>query len=192
MDTNDIGSLIYLVLLGVFIASYFFVSGRQNLGETARQGALWVFIFLGAIVCYGLWSDISNTVIPRQSAFENGRIEVPRRTDGHYYLTLHVGDTPVEFVVDTGATSVVLSQDDATRVGIDPDTLIYGGIARTANGTVRTARVTLEDVRLGALDEGRVRAFVNEGQLATSLLGMSYLQRFTTVSITGGKLVLER
>lgn len=192
MNTDDYGSLIYLVLLGAFIASYFFVSRQESLSELVRQAALWGFIFLGVIVSYGLWSDVSNTVIPRQSAFENGRIEVPRRTDGHYYLTLSVGDVPVEFVVDTGATSVVLSQEDAERIGIDTDALIYGGIARTANGEVRTARVNLEGVRLGNLDEGRVRAFVNEGELETSLLGMSYLQRFTTVSITGGTLVLER
>lgn len=192
MSTDDYGSLIYLVLLGVFIASYFFVSRQESLSELARQGALWGFIFLGVIVSYGLWNDVSRTVIPRQSAFEDGQIEVPRRTDGHFYLTLHVGDVPVEFVVDTGATSVVLTQEDAERVGIDLDTLIYGGTASTANGTVRTARVTLENVRLGPLEEGRVRAFVNEGDLKTSLLGMSYLQRFDAVSFTGGRLVLVR
>lgn len=192
MTSDSYGSLIYLVLLGAFIASYFFVSRQESLSELARQAALWGFIFLGVIVSYGLWNDVSQTVIPRQSAFEDGQIEVPRRTDGHYYLTLHVGDVPVEFVVDTGATSVVLTQEDAERIGLNPDTLIYGNTANTANGTVRTARVTLDDVRLGTLEEGRVRAFVNEGDLGTSLLGMSYLQRFDTVSFTNGRLVLVR
>jgi len=192
MTSDDYGSLIYLALLGAFIASYFFMSRQESLGELARAAALWGFIFLGVIVTYGMWNDISRAILPRQSAFENGQVEVPRRNDGHFYLTLHVGEVPVEFVVDTGATSVVLSKQDAQAVGINPDELIFGSIARTANGEVRTARVTLEDVRLGDLDEGRVRAFVNEGELDTSLLGMSYLQRFDTISITGDKLVLQR
>lgn len=192
MDTEDTGRLIYLVLLGSVIAGYFLISNRARIGEVARQAALWGFIFVGVIVAYGLWSDVSKTVLPRQSAFENGRIEVPVRTDGHFHLTLHVGDVPVEFIVDTGASSVVLTQRDAERVGIDTDALIFGGRASTANGEVRTARVTLENVRLGELDEGRLRAFVNEGDLDSSLLGMSYLRRFGRVEITPDALVLER
>ncbi|EPX79192.1 retropepsin-like aspartic protease family protein [Litoreibacter arenae] len=192
MDSNDTARLIYLVLLGSVIAGYFLISNRARMGEMARQAALWGFIFVGAIVAYGLWSDVSDTVLPRQSAFENGRIEVPVRTDGHFHLTLHVDDIPVDFVVDTGASSVVLSKRDAERVGIDTDTLIYGGRASTANGEVRTARVTLENVRLGEMDEGDVRAYVNEGELDSSLLGMSYLRRFGSVNITPTKLILQR
>ncbi|WP_281856360.1 retropepsin-like aspartic protease family protein [Litoreibacter halocynthiae] len=192
MDSEDTARLIYLVLLGSVIAGYFLISNRARMGEMARQAALWGFIFVGVIVAYGLWNDVSKTVLPRQSTFENGRIEVPVRSDGHYHLTLHVGDVPVEFIVDTGASSVVLTQEDAERVGIDTETLIYGGRASTANGEVRTARVTLENVRLGELDEGRVRAFVNEGELDSSLLGMAYLRRFGRVEITPNTLVLER
>ena len=192
MDSEETGRLIYLVLLGSVIAGYFLISNRARMGEMARQAALWGFIFIGVIVAYGLWSDVSNTVLPRQSAFENGRIEVPIRTDGHFHLTLHVGEVPVEFIVDTGASGVVLTQDDAERVGIDTASLIFGGRASTANGEVRTARVRLEDVSLGDLDEGTLRAFVNEGELDSSLLGMSYLRRFGRVEFTPRTLVLER
>ncbi|TDT77560.1 aspartyl protease family protein [Litoreibacter halocynthiae] len=192
MDSQDTARLIYLVLLGSVIAGYFLISNRARMGEMARQAALWGFIFVGVIVAYGLWNDVSKTVLPRQSTFENGRIEVPVRSDGHYHLTLHVGDVPVEFIVDTGASSVVLSQEDAERVGIDTETLVFGGRASTANGEVRTARVTLADVSLGDLEEGRVRAFVNEGKLDTSLLGMDYLERFKRIEINRRMLVLER
>jgi aspartyl protease family protein len=192
MDSENTARLIYLVLLGSVIAGYFLISNRERMGEMARQAALWGFIFIGVIVAYGLWSDVSKTVLPRQSAFENGRVEIPVRPDGHYQLTLYIGDVPVDFIVDTGASNVVLSQRDAERVGIDTDTLIYGGRASTANGEVRTARVTLQDVRLGELDEGSLRAFVNEGELDSSLLGMSYLRRFGRVEITPNMLVLER
>lgn len=193
MTGDDTGRLIYLILLGCVVGSYFFVSGRKNLGETARAASLWVFIFLGVIVAYGLWNDVKDTVLPQQSvSAAQGVIEAPRRSDGHFYLTLHVGEVPVEFVVDTGATDVVLSLQDAGRVGISQDELIFSGQASTANGIVRTARVRLEDVRVGEIDEGTVRASVNEGELDTSLLGMSYLQRFGRIEIKGDRLLLER
>lgn len=193
MNGDDFGQLIYLVLLGSVIAAYYLVSQRGNLGATARNAALWVFIFIGMIVVYGVWNDVRDTVLQTQQIEEGGeRIELARQVDSHFYLTLDVGDVPVEFVVDTGATDVVLSLQDARRVGIDPETLIFSGRAQTANGEVRTARVRLEDVSLSGYDEGTLRASVNEGDLGTSLLGMSYLQRFDRIEISGNRLILER
>ncbi len=193
MSADDTGQLIYLVLLGAVIGSYFFVSGRKQLGETARAASLWVFIFIGVIVAYGLWNDVKDTVMPQQTvSIEQGTIEVPRRPDGHFYMTLDVGGTPVEFVVDTGATDVVLSLADAGRLGFERDALFFDGQASTANGIVRTATVRLNGVSVSGIDEGTVRASVNEGDLETSLLGMSYLQRFGRIEIRGDRLLLER
>lgn len=192
MENEDLSRVIYLVLMGSVIGGYFLISNRDRMSEVARQAALWGFIFIGVIVAYGLWSDVSDTVLPRQSMQEDGRIEVPRRDDGHFYLELDIDGVVVEFVIDTGATGVVISTLDAQRLGIEIDDLIYTGRASTANGEVRTARITLENVHLGSLDEGRVRAFVNEGELETSLLGMSYLSRFSRLEITGRKMILER
>ena len=193
MQGDDFGQLIYLVLLGTVIASYVFVSFRKNIGEAARTMALWAFIIIGVAVSYGLWNDISGAIVPRQSVMmEEGRIEAPLREDGHYYLTLTLDGTPVEFVVDTGASEVVLSGDDARRIGIDPGTLAYTGRASTANGVVRTAPVMIEDVRIGDFEDGRLRVLVNEGELSTSLLGMSYLQRYDSIEIRNNRLILQR
>ena len=193
MDSYDTGRLIYLVLLGCVVLFYFLVSHRQNLGQMLRQAALWVLIFIGVIAGVGLWSDIREDVLPRQSVFaEAGRVEVPRAADGHYYLTLRVDGTPVRFVVDTGATDIVLSRNDAMRVGIEPGELIYSGMAGTANGPVRTARVRVDELALGRIDEREVTLWVSGGEMDTSLLGMAYLQRYDRLEITDGKLVLER
>ncbi len=193
MSGDEFGRLIYLVLLGAVIGGYFFLSNRERMGEMARQASLWGLIFVGVIVSYGLWNDISGDIVPRQAVFEDGgRIEAPRRDDGHYYLTLNIDGVDVEFVVDTGATSIVLSEQDALAIGINPDNLNFTGRASTANGEVRTARTTLENVRIGDVAEGDLRAWVNEGELETSLLGMDYLQRFDSVQITGSKLIMER
>lgn len=193
MTSDQTASLIYLVLLGTAIAGYAFLAMRGRLGQAVRQLGLWVLIFLGVIAAYGLWSDIQGTVMPRQSVFaEEGRIEVPIGPDGHYHMTLGVNGTPVRFVVDTGATDIVLSRQDADRVGIDTGDLAFLGAARTANGTVATARVWLDEVTLGPIADTGVPALVNGGEMAGSLLGMAYLNRFSEVSFGRGRMVLTR
>lgn len=193
MSSDDYGQLAYLGALGAVLVFWYFVQNRQSLNRTLQQGALWGLIFLGVIAAVGLWGDIRQTVQPQQLVVsESGRIEVPRGPDGHYYLTLDINETPVRFVVDTGATSMVLTKADAQRVGLKDDEMIFFSEAMTANGAVRTAPVRLEDVALGPFHDRNVRAFVNEGEMSKSLLGMEYLSRFARLEISGGTLILER
>lgn len=193
MSDFDTARLIYLVLLGSAILLWFFAQNRESLGKLTQQALIWGLIFLGVIAAVGLWDDIRNTVRPGQAVFSaDNRIELPRAPDGHYYLSANVNGTPVTFVVDTGATNIVLTQDDAQQIGLHPETLDYYGRATTANGEVRTAPVVLDSVEIGPIRDTDLRAFVNEGVLDRSLLGMDYLQRFSSVEITSGKLVLRR
>ncbi|MGR3758227.1 MAG: retropepsin-like aspartic protease family protein [Tranquillimonas sp.] len=193
MDQFDLPRLLYLGLLGAVIAGYFVVSNRHRMGQMAQQAAIWGLIFLGTIAAVGLWPDIRDSVVPRQSFVAGtGTVEVPRSSDGHYYLTLSVNGTPVDFVVDTGASDLVLSQRDALWVGLDPGRLAYIGEAQTANGRVALAQVVLDSVSLGDMTDTAVRATVNGGDMGTSLLGMSYLRRFGRIEIAGDRLVLER
>jgi len=192
MEHLDTPRLVYLVILGSAIGLWFFVQNRAARGKLAQYAAIWGLIFLGAIAVVGLWGDIRQTVQPRQSMMADGRIEVPRAPDGHYYLTAEVNGVPLRLVVDTGASQIVLSQSDARRAGIDTEGLVYTGRAFTANGEVRTAPVRLDRVEVGPIRDTNVRAVVNGGEMAGSLLGMEYLQRFSRVEITGGRLVLER
>lgn len=182
----------YLMLLGAAIGGSYIVANRSNLGKMAQQAAIWVLIFIGVIGAYGLWGDISNDVNNRQAIVSDTRVEVPRSFDGHYYLTLEINDTPVRFVIDTGASQVVLSQEDARRVGLDPAALDYLGSASTANGVVRTAPVVLDQVSLGAVEDRNLRAVVNGGQMEDSLLGMTYLGLYDRIEITNDQLVLNR
>jgi len=86
----------------------------------------------------------------------------------------------------------VLSRRDAAAAGIDTGALIFTGRARTANGTVRTAPVRLDSLAIGPFEDRDVRAVVNAGEMDGSLLGMDYLRRFSSVEITGERLVLTR
>lgn len=193
MDEDQIGRLLYLLLLGTVILGYLLIANRARLGTLLRQGMLWGFIFVGLIAAAGLWQDIRSASVPRQAVFSGeGRIEVPRAHDGHYYLTLEVEGTPVRFVVDTGATDIVLTRRDAERLGIDVAGLAFLGEARTANGSVRTARVRLSELRAGPVVDRNVTAWVNEGEMDDSLLGMAYLQRFERIEILRDRLILTR
>jgi len=189
----DLGSLAYLGLLLAVLALWFFAQARKNLGKTLQQALSWGLIFVGFIAAFGLWDDIRNTVAPQQSVFQQGnRIELPRAPDGHYYITLQINKQPVRFVVDTGASGIVLTEADAIRIGIVPSTLAYVGRANTANGMVRTAPIRLNEISIGNITDTNLGAFVNQGEMDSSLLGMSYLQRYSKIEITNGALVLTR
>ena len=192
MDGDDFGRLAYLALLLLAVGGYFLAQARRNLGRTAQQAAIWVFIFIGVIVAYGLWGDLRRTVLPEQTRVVGDGIEVAASDDGHYYLTAEVNGARVLFVVDTGASQIVLTARDAERAGLDPAGLGYFGSAQSANGMVRTAPVRLERFTLGPFEDRNLPAVVNAGDLDTSLLGMSYLGRFRTLAISGDRLHLTR
>jgi aspartyl protease family protein len=185
--------MFYLILLGAAILGWFLVQNRHQLGRVVQQAVIWGFIFIGAVAAVGLWDDMRRSVgPPRAAMLEDGRIAVPRARDGHYYLTLRVNGEPVRFVVDTGATDIVLTRADAAAIGIDTERLAYFGQASTANGTVRTARVRLDSIAIEGHEDRRVSAWVNQGEMDTSLLGMGYLQRFERIEIAGDTLYLLR
>ncbi|OWY12259.1 aspartyl protease [Thioclava sp. F34-6] len=187
------GRLVYLGLLLVAVGGYFLLEIRRRPGRTLQQAAIWGLIFLGTLAAVGLWTDIQRQVsIPDQAVMRDGRIEVPQAPDGHYYLTAEVNGTPVRFVVDTGASQIVLTQRAAERAGIKTADLAYIGQARTANGIVATAPVRLERFDLGPIHDSNLRAVVNRGSMDTSLLGMTYLTRFAKVEFARGTLILER
>ncbi|MEL6609000.1 MAG: TIGR02281 family clan AA aspartic protease [Pseudomonadota bacterium] len=195
MSGDDLANFTYLGVLLVVIAGGMLTAGRFGMGQLLRGLLTWVALFAVVILGYGVWQDITNGNIgPLQATAQqpDGDIVVPRSRDGHFYLTLTINDAPVRFVVDTGATDMVLSEADAARVGINLDSLAYTGQASTANGIVRTARVFLDEVTLGGITDRGVRASVNGGALNTSLLGMSYLSRFDTLQIQDGRLTLVR
>ncbi len=193
MNGDTIGQLIYLVLLLLFVGGWFFARNRNRLNRTLQQAVLWVFLFAGMIVIYGMRDQLRQQLLPRSSVSVQGdNIILTRAADRHFYVTMKLNGVPVRFVVDTGATNMVLSRQDARRIGIDPDGLIYYSTAQTANGTVRTARVRIKTVELAGKTDRNVTAWVNDGQMDGSLLGMSYLSRFSTIEISGDRMILRR
>jgi len=191
MDGDTTARIIYLGILIAAVGSYLLVEFRGRMGQMMRGLVSWGLIIVGLMAGYGLWNDMSVKMMPQQSVAQGGEVVLPRAADGHYYLKLDVDGQPIEFMVDTGASGVVLSQEDAKTIGIDPANLAYLGSAQTANGTVRTSRITLENVTLGQYRDDKLRAYVNDGEMGGSLLGMDYLGRFR-IEIAGDQMILRR
>lgn len=120
-----------------------------------------------------------------------GRAEVLKASDGHYWAEGEVNGQTVRFLVDTGATAVALTRDDAARLGIDVDHLRYGYSVVTAGGQARAAAVKLASISVAGARIDDVDALVIEKGLDTSLLGMTYLGRLSSFQATRQALFLE-
>ena len=117
---------------------------------------------------------------------------IARAPDGHYWATAEVNGQPVRVLVDTGATAVALTVDDARRLGLHPERLPFTRNLATASGAVRAAPVTLAAVQVGDARLDGVSALVVSEGLSSSLLGMSYLGRLSGFSADRDGLVLRR
>lgn len=110
---------------------------------------------------------------------------------GHFVVEAAVNERPVTMIADTGATLVVLSYEDAERLGLSPRGLDFSGRASTANGTARVAPLTLTSLRVADITLRDVPAAVAEpGALGTNLLGMSFLGRLKRFEMQGDELLL--
>ena len=188
---DALAQFLLILVLGTAVAGWLFTENR-SFGRVMKMSISWGLIFLATIAAVGLWQDTSRTFSPQQSVLEDGaRIEVPRDPSGHFHLLVDVNGVPVDFLVDTGATDIVLTMRDAERAGLNPKNLAFIGRARTANGTVSTASTTVDSFQLGPLDFGRARVSVNGGEMEQSLLGMSFLGRVGRLEIAGNTLILE-
>lgn len=117
--------------------------------------------------------------------------EIPKSSDGHFWADGEVNGRTVRFLVDTGATAVALTPQDAQRLGIKLPDLHYAYRVVTAGGQIRAAPIRLASISVGGAKLNDVEALVIEKGLDTSLLGMTYLGRLSRFEATRGALVLE-
>jgi aspartyl protease family protein len=119
-----------------------------------------------------------------------GETRLTRRGSGHFYADALVNGRPVEFVVDTGATTVALTVEDARRIGIRFNPADFEVIGSGASGPVRGVPIMIDSVSLGGKEVRTLRGAVLEG-LGVSLLGQAYLSRISSVTMTGREMILK-
>jgi aspartyl protease family protein len=187
--------LIYVLLLLMIIGPAAF-SGR--LPRALRNLAIWGALLAVLVAGYTAWQQGRVSTVALRAELEPQRDSAGRPAEarfaanarGDFVVEGHIDGVAVRFVVDTGASEVVLSRADARRVGLDPDALAYTRAFTTANGTVFGAPVRLARLAVGGVALADVRATVTEGGLETSLLGMSFLGRLSGFAVRDRVLTL--
>jgi aspartyl protease family protein len=171
-----------------------------------REAFVWTAVALAGFALFYFFDNIrsafgpgTETARPIAARQESGtkfpgfggevRLKADQR--GHFVFNAAINDRPASFMTDTGATLVVLTYEDAARLGLSPLRLNFSGRVETANGVSRVAPVTLDRVRVEDITVRDVPALVAEkGALATNLLGMSFLGRLKSFQMQGSELIL--
>lgn len=113
-------------------------------------------------------------------------VRIRRRNDGHFTASVAVNGASVSMLVDTGASTVVLRQADAKKLGIDLTGLKYTVPVQTANGIAYAAHARLKNVTIGSIEVANIEALVAQpGVLKESLLGMTFLSRLRSYEFSG-------
>ena len=190
-NTEDMVRLAYLLILLMALLGFSLFGGPRAVMAAAGRLIVWGLIFAMAIIAYSYRDTIRGALFPATAVrMEGGGVELRRGADGHFQATLEINGEPIRFIVDTGATEIVLARADAAKAGLALDALVFSGRAITANGPVPTARVRLDSVTLGDVTARNLPASVTAGALQTSLLGMTYLNRFERIEISGDRMRL--
>lgn len=198
LSGDDYAHLVYLALLGALVGAGIF-SVRGRLGPTMKSLAIWAMIFIGLSAAWTYQDDlmrigstITGGLIPGRPVDNgNGTIALIRDDTGHFSARGEINGNAVNFLVDTGASSVVLTYEDAQRLGFQPETLAFTTITRTANGEGRAARLRLDEIAVGSIRRYRIEALIAEpGALDGNLLGMSFLSTLSAFSFSGNRLTM--
>ncbi len=161
-----------LLVIGGFVARYF---DQAMVQQPARAAA--------AQAAYE----------PRQPATSGRSLTLETGRDGHYPAEARIEGRRIDFIVDTGASLVILRESDAAQIGIRPMRSDYTATVSTANGKIKAARAQLERVEVGGITVYDVPALVLPDEaLWKNLLGMSFLSRLKRYEVANGRMVLEQ
>ena len=126
------------------------------------------------------------------TTYDGWGTSLPRQGDGHFYADAYVNDVSTRFMVDTGASTIALTGEDAEAIGLYWSDEDVQPVARGASGTVYGVHVTLDQVELGGFEARNLSAIIVPQGLDISLLGQSFLGTIENVHIRGDEMVLER
>lgn len=193
-DRQDQGRFVNLAMFAILIGSGIVYSRRVSASEVLRNVALWVGVTAVLVIAYtlyhgsGMEAEFSPSYPTEVSA---STIAFGENDRGEFEVHGTVNGTTVAFMVDTGATDIVLSPADAQRAGIDLSSLTFNRRYETANGEGRGAYARVRELKVGPIELDDVAVSVNETGMRSSLLGMAFLKKMKSFEIRGKKLYLR-
>jgi aspartyl protease family protein len=200
LETGDFASLIAKVALLVFIGAAVMAMFRNRIAAAFQAAMLWVMVALILALGYTYRADLRDIadkvlaeLVPGRAASRGMTVEIARGQRGEFQIVTEINGSRVSTVYDTGASAVVLTQEAAKAAGLPLEFLNDSVPVETANGRTRAAPVTLDRVKVGNIVERNVPALIAQpGQLRTSLLGMSFLNRLASSEVRSDRLVLRK
>jgi aspartyl protease family protein len=196
---EDFASLSIKIALLVFLGGIVLALFKERFSHAVESALIWVVIALLLVLGYSYRFElrdvaerVAGELMPGYVASRGRIVEIARGRSGDFPLRAHVNGAQIAMVLDTGASSVVLTQEAAKAAGLPLEVLKYTVNVDTANGRASAAPVTLDRIGIGNLVERSVPALIAQpGQLKTSLLGMSFLNRLERWEVRGDKLMLR-
>lgn len=196
--TNDWGSIAQtLAVLALVSASL--LSMRLKLRDTARYVLIWLALGAAVVAGYAFRADLGDAAMRVRSALipsyavasGDHTLALGQDSDGGYHVMGQVNGQAVGFLVDTGASDIVLSPADAQRIGVDMAALRYTHVYETANGEGEGAAYVAPSLAIGPIRLTNVAVSINKTPMSSSLLGMSFLKRMDSFEFKGGQLILK-
>ncbi len=193
--------LTYLLILLVLVGSGLVVRWRDRPKlKWLQHGLIWAGLGLVLIVGYSYRTDVTSLWTRTLAELMPGRaIEITAGTaivrageDRHFRIDSKVDGAQIRFLLDTGASMVVLNRRDALKIGFNLDKLAFTQRTQTANGVGMGAPVRLREIRIGPIVVKNIRALVNRTPMSTSLLGVNFLERLSGYSVKDGTLTLSQ
>lgn len=193
---HDVGAVALKVLLALGVAGLFFALFRERLSQALEATVFWAVVGLLFFVGYSYRFELREAadrviaeLMPGHVASHGQEAEVVRGRGGDFTIGAVINGSKVAMVLDTGATSIVLTREAAQAVGLPVEVLAYNVNIDTANGKTKAAAVTLDRIAVGSVIERAVPALVvQHGQLKNNLLGMSFLNRLESWEVRGDRL----
>lgn len=200
--TDGIMRFVYVGLLLFLVAGGVSISGQGGWLKTLRNIAVIALAFLMLIVGYtykdnlgGVYNRVKAEILPGSPQSLGGGEVILRRDprSGQFATTGIVNGVETFFLVDTGASVVVLPHEEAIRLGYTEADLNYVLQVSTANGTTFVAPIRLNAVKVGDIVVNDIRAAVSKpGELSVGLLGMTFLNKLEGYSVSGDILTLQK
>ena len=122
----------------------------------------------------------------------DGEVTLRAGPNGHFFASAMINGTHVDFLVDTGATTVALTEFDALRLGFTREELVYDRPVSTANGQTFAAGIMLDQITIGDIEVSNVRGSVLEDGLDMSLLGMTFLNQLSSFTVDQDRMIMRR
>lgn len=194
--TDDVGNLVYLMILIVLVGSSL-IAHRLPLGQMLKMAIAWLCIFAAIFIIFtyrvefkSIFNRVRGELFAGTAVSQSGSVRVIKSPDGHFWIDAKVNGQTVRFMVDSGATTTSMAMESARISGVDMNNVDFPVIVSTANGAAEMQRGRIALLMIGSIERRDFPVLVSESLGDVNLLGMNFLSSLRGWRIEGDVLIL--